>query len=100
MATETITIKPDVRGRMTLGQLVEQDRSYVVDRLPDGSIVMSPVALVLTQEAYDDLLSDPYAFAERMKRAEAHAAGAPTVSVDEFWSLVDDEDAALESSAG
>ncbi len=72
------TLQPDSRGRVALGTLIDRTRTYTVDRHEDGSVVLTPVAHVLTDEQYADLQADPKGFAEMLARARALVAGDST----------------------
>ena len=62
------TVQPDSRGRVALGALIDRTRTYAVARHEDGSVVLTPVAHVLTDEQYADLQADPKGFAEMLAR--------------------------------
>ena len=72
------TLQPDSRGRVALGTLIDRTRTYTVDRHEDGSVVLTPVAHVLTDEQYADLQADPKGFAEMLARARALIDGDST----------------------
>ena len=72
------TLQPDSRGRVALGALIDRTRTYTVARHEDGSVVLTPVAHVLTDEQYADLQADPRGFAEMLARARALVAGEST----------------------
>lgn len=85
----SITMRPDSRGRLALGKLVDRDRDYIVDRDPDGTITLAPVALVLSDDAYRDMLADPEAFARRIAAAQAARDGAETVTLEEHLATIE-----------
>jgi hypothetical protein len=83
------TLQPDSRGRLALGTLIDRERTYLASRHEDGSVLLTPVAHVLTDEQYADLQADPKGFADMLSRSRAIAAGAPTVSVEDFLADLD-----------
>lgn len=87
------TLRPDGRGRLALGKLVERDRDYVAERHPDGTITLAPIALVLSDDAYRDLLADPDGFTALLARAHAVRDGAPTISLEAHLTDVEARDA-------
>ena len=72
------TLQPDSRGRVALGTLIDRTRTYTVDRHEDGSVVLTPVAHVLSDEQYADLQADPKGFAEMLARARSLIDGDST----------------------
>lgn len=82
----TTTLQPDSRGRVALGTLIDRSRTYTVDRHEDGSVVLTPIAHVLTDEQYADLQADPRGFADMLARARTLVAGeGATVPADELF---------------
>lgn len=86
--TATIpAVTPDQRGRVTLGSLIDRDRTYMAsaDR---GVITLTPIAVQLSDEELADLRADPEGFARLLERDLTPRTG-PTMSVDEFFDAVD-----------
>ncbi len=78
-------IRPDSRGRLALGSLVDKDRSYNASVGEHGVVTLVPIAAILTDEQLQDLQADPQGFAEMLARAENVAEGeTSTISATEF----------------
>lgn len=91
--TQTVTtLQPDARGRVALGSMIDRLRSYVVCAAVDGSITLTPIAHVLTDEQYNDLQTNPQGFARLLARAHDITAGAaqPHITIDELFADTDD----------
>lgn len=85
----TVSVRPDGRGRVQLGSHIARDKEYLIDVSPDGTITLSPIALVLTEEAYRDFLNHPAGFARLVRTADELRAGTlKTIPGDQFWAEV------------
>jgi hypothetical protein len=89
-------VQPDSRGRVALRALVDTSRTYTASRSPDGTVMLTPIAHVMSEEAYADLQADPIGYANLLARSRAIIQGSPTISIAEFWEQVDVGDDAVE----
>ena len=83
-------LRPDSRGRMALNAVVDRERNYIVERDERGVVTLTPAAIVLSDEQFDDLRRDPEGFVALIDSADRHIAGVgETVSIDEMFTTLD-----------
>jgi hypothetical protein len=66
----TTTIRPDSRGRLALGPLIDAEATYQAEVDEHGTITLAPIAAILTPEQLADLKADPVGFVEMLERAQ------------------------------
>ena len=75
------TLRPDSKGRITLGKLAEGVSSFRAQQMEDGSIVLHPYAEIPAREHW--IFKNPEALAS-LKRGLADAAAGRVVSRGRF----------------
>ncbi len=71
-------VRPDSKGRITLGHLAEKISSYRVEASPDGRILLEPFAEIPARERW--LYENPAALAS-VKRGLRQSGAGETVSL-------------------
>jgi hypothetical protein len=71
-------VRPDSKGRVTLGRLAEKISSYKVEASPDGRILLEPFAEIPARERW--LYENPVAL-ESVKRGLRQSAAGETFSL-------------------
>jgi hypothetical protein len=83
------TVRPDSKGRITLGKRAREFSGYTMKEKPDGSILLEPLIEVPAKEAW--LYKNKEAFASVTKGLGESAAG-KTKSLGSFAKYADDDD--------
>ena len=82
------TVRPDSKGRITLGKLAEGVSSYRVEKQPDQSLVLTPMAEVPAYEKW--LWENPKAL-ESVKEGLKESAEGQAKPAGDFSQYADDE---------
>jgi len=82
------TVRPDSKGRITLGKLAEGVSSYRVEEQPDKSLVLTPMAEVPAYEKW--LWENPKAL-EAVKQGLKESAEGQAKTAGDFSKYADDE---------
>jgi hypothetical protein len=91
MTNTEIMLRPDAKGRVTLGKLAEGISSFRASQNPDGSIVLKPYVEIALQDSW--LVKNPKAMKsvrkglDDLKRGHVHDLG-------DFSSFINDDDEA------
>lgn len=83
------TVRPDSKGRITLGKRAREFSGYVMKEKPDGSILLEPLIEVPAKEAW--LYKNKEALASVAKGLEESAAG-KTKSLGSFAKYLNEDD--------
>ncbi len=86
--TKEITLRPDSKGRITLGKLAEGVSSFRAHRQKDGRILLEPYGEIPLSEPW--LEHNPEALAA-VERGLADVAAGRTVYLGSFAKYADDE---------
>lgn len=90
MADQSLTVRPDAKGRITLGSLAKGISSFRIQQQPDGSLLLEPFKEIPMREAW--LFENPAALA-RIRKGLADAAAGKVRKRGNFSSyLADDSD--------
>ncbi len=87
--TTEITLRPDSKGRITLGKLAEGVSSFRVHRQSDGKVVLEPFAEIPLRERW--LYKNPEAMAMVEEGLRDSAAGRVSYAGD-FSKYANDDD--------
>jgi hypothetical protein len=88
MAEHALTVRPDSKGRITLGPLAKGISSFRIQQQPDGTLLLEPFKEIPAREAW--LFENPVALASVRKGLEDAAAGKIRKRAD-FSSFAEDE---------
>ena len=83
------TLRPDSKGRITLGKLAEGVSSFRAQQMEDGSIVLHPYAEIPAREHW--IFKNPEALAS-LKRGLADAAAGRVHDLGDFSKYADDDE--------
>lgn len=83
------TVRPDSKGRITLGKTAREFSGYTMKEKPDGSILLEPLIEIPAKEAW--LYKNKEALASVMKGLEESAEG-KTKSLGSFAKYADEDD--------
>ena len=89
MASEERTIRPDAKGRITLGELAKGVSSYRVRQNDDGSVLLMPFAEIPAREAW--LFKNEGAL-QSVKRGLQQSARGETKSLGSFAKFAESDD--------
>lgn len=87
MKADEITVRPDAKGRITLGNLARGVSSFRVHRHKDGRLVLEPFREVPAREAW--LYESPESLA-KLRQGLADAADGKLESRGDFSSYADE----------
>ena len=82
------TLRPDSKGRITLGKLAEGVSSFRAQQMEDGSIVLHPYAEIPAREHW--IFKNPEALAS-LNRGLADAAAGRVHDLGDFSKYADDD---------
>lgn len=86
MSEREITLRPDAKGRITLGPLAKGVSSFRVQQQADGKLVLEPFKEIPAREAW--LFENPDAIG-RVRRGLTDAAEGRTTARGDFSSFID-----------
>lgn len=89
MPAYSLTVRPDSKGRITLGPLAKGVSSFRVEQQPDGKLLLEPYKEIPAREAW--LFENPDALAS-VKKGLVDAATGKTRKRGSFASYVADDD--------
>ena len=87
--TPEITVRPDAKGRITLGGLAKGVSSFRITQEKGGRLVLEPFAEIPARELW--LYKNPEALA-MVKQGLRESAEGKTVRMGSFAQYLDDED--------
>ena len=73
MPANSLTVRPDSKGRITLGSLAKGVSSFRIEQQPDGKLLLEPHKEIPAREAW--LFENPDALASVRKGLDDVAAG-------------------------
>lgn len=88
METRTLQLRPDAKGRITLGKLAQGVSSFRARRTEDGNIILEPFTEIPAREAW--LFKNPSAL-DAVKAGLAQAAEGKTRSLGSFAEFADED---------
>jgi hypothetical protein len=88
MSDRELTLRPDAKGRITLGPLAKGVSSFRVQQQADGKLVLEPFKEIPAREAW--LFENPDAIG-RVRRGLADAAAGKTRIRGDFSSFADSD---------
>ena len=84
-----VQVRPDSKGRITLGKLAEGVSSFIVSKQPGGAVLLEPMVEVRASEAW--LFANKSALAS-VKRGLAESAKGETRTRGSFAKFADEKD--------
>ena len=87
--TEPLTLRPDAKGRITLGRLAEGISGFRVSQTPDGSLHLLPLKEIPAREVW--LYRNPQALAA-VEEGMRQSGRGETVRMSSFAKYANDED--------
>jgi predicted transcriptional regulator len=88
MAEAEVTLRPDAKGRITLGKLADGISSFRATQNIDGSIVLKPYVEVALKDSW--LAKNPEALAS-VRRGLADSAAGRVHNLGDFSKYADDD---------
>lgn len=88
MDTLTQHLRPDSKGRITLGKLAQGVSSFRARRLDDGNIILEPFAEIPAREAW---LFENASALDAVKAGLAQASAGKTRSLGSFAQFADED---------
>lgn len=88
MPARELTVRPDSKGRITLGSLAEGVSSFRVQQQPDGTLLLEPFKEIPAREAW--LFNNPVAL-DKVKQGLSDAAAGRVYKRGDFSSFAEDD---------
>lgn len=89
MANMELTVRPDAKGRITLGELAKGVSSFRIRQEPNGNLVLEPYKEIPAREAW---LYENTEALERVRNGLADAVAGRLRQRGDFSAFVDDAD--------
>lgn len=86
---KVVQVRPDAKGRITLGKLAEGVSSFMVSAQPGGGFLLEPMVEIPARESW---LYENKAALESVKRGLVQSAKGETRSRGSFAKYADDKD--------